>query len=79
MRNRGKLDLNPTGIYRSHCESDAKKKLMKNFKSESKEIKKQQQQQNSGYSRKSTQLEGKKPGYPETSKESILSWLLNKQ
>lgn len=28
---------------------------MKNFKSESKEIKKQQQQQNSGYSRKSTQ------------------------
>lgn len=50
---------------------------MKNFKSESKEIKKQQQ--NSSYSRKSTQLEGKKCGYPETSKKSILLWLLNKQ
>lgn len=51
---------------------------MKNFKFENKEIK-QQQQRNSGYSRKSTQLEGKKCGYPETSKKPILSWLLNKQ
>jgi len=50
---------------------------MKNFKSESKEIEKQQQ--NSSYSRKSTQLEGKKCRYPETSKKSILPWLLNKQ
>ena len=49
---------------------------MKNFKSESKEIEKQQ---NSSYSRKSTQLEGKKCRYPETSKKSILPWLLNKQ